>query len=216
MLLTSTEPPSLVVGDPHRFNELREWARSRGIRCALRGGRSSNLVGDVQAARRLLLDDGAAFALGAPLLQLAAGPKSRSRATVEGCARAARAVTILCARCCFVQVLPSREPPPLAWGGACAAARVVREALGSSVSDSDLPLPAPQHALWRHGLRVLRLSRMTPDTTIATILTGIGVLFGVWRLVHAEIEGVRRDLTNQISAVNTRIDNVLLADRHGR
>ena len=67
------EPPSLVVGDPHRFNELREWARSRGIRCALRGGRSSNLVGDVQAARRLLLDDGAAFALGAPLLQLAAG-----------------------------------------------------------------------------------------------------------------------------------------------
>ena len=67
------EPPSLVVGDPHRFTELQAWARSRGIRCALRGGRSSNLVGDVQAARRLLLDDGAAFALGAPLLQLAAG-----------------------------------------------------------------------------------------------------------------------------------------------
>ena len=67
------EPPSLVVGDPHRFTELQQWARSRGIRCALRGGRSSNLVGDVQAARRLLLDDGAAFALGAPLLQLAAG-----------------------------------------------------------------------------------------------------------------------------------------------
>ena len=67
------EPPSLVVGDPHRFAELQEWARSRGVRCALRGGRSSNLVGDVQAARRLLLDDGAAFALGAPLLQLAAG-----------------------------------------------------------------------------------------------------------------------------------------------
>ena len=67
------EPPSLVVGDPHRFAELQAWARSRGVRCALRGGRSSNLVGDVQAARRLLLDDGAAFALGAPLLQLAAG-----------------------------------------------------------------------------------------------------------------------------------------------
>ena len=67
------EPPSLVVGDPHRFVELQQWARSRGIRCALRGGRSSNLVGDVQSARRLLLDDGAAFALGAPLLQLAAG-----------------------------------------------------------------------------------------------------------------------------------------------
>ena len=52
---------------------------------------------------------------------------------------------------------------------------------------------------------------------IATVLTGIGVLFGVWRLVHAEIEGVRRDLTAQISAVHTRIDNVLLADRkHSR
>ena len=66
------EPPSLVVGDPHRFAELQAWARSRGIRCALRGGRSSNLVGDVQAARRLLLDDNGAFGLGAPLLQLAA------------------------------------------------------------------------------------------------------------------------------------------------
>ena len=70
------EPPSLVVGDPHRFAELQAWARSLGIRCALRGGRSSNLVGDVQAARRLLLDDGAAFALGAPLLQLAAAEVS--------------------------------------------------------------------------------------------------------------------------------------------
>ena len=70
------EPPSLVVGDPHRFAELQEWARSRGVRCALRGGRSSNLVGDVQAARGLLLDAGAAFALGAPLLRLAAGEVS--------------------------------------------------------------------------------------------------------------------------------------------
>ena len=55
---------------------------------------------------------------------------------------------------------------------------------------------------------------------IATVLTGIGVLFGVWRLVHVESESVRRDLaaqisavSAQISAVNTRIDNVLLADR---
>ena len=70
------EPPSLVVGDPHRFTELQQWARARGIRCALRGGRASNLVGDVQAARRLLLDDQAAFALGAPLLQLAAAEVS--------------------------------------------------------------------------------------------------------------------------------------------
>ena len=43
---------------------------------------------------------------------------------------------------------------------------------------------------------------------IATLLTGVGVLVGVWRLV----EGVRRDLTAQIAAVNTRIDNILLAD----
>ena len=46
----------------------------------------------------------------------------------------------------------------------------------------------------------------------------IGVIFGVWRLVHAESESIRRDLAAQISAVtaqltavNTRIDNVLLA-----
>ena len=43
---------------------------------------------------------------------------------------------------------------------------------------------------------------------IATVLTGIGVLFGVWWMV----DGVRRDLTAQIAAVNTRIDNVLLAN----
>ena len=46
---------------------------------------------------------------------------------------------------------------------------------------------------------------MTPDT-IATILTGIGVLFVVRRL----IDDLRRDLTAQISALNTRIDNELL------
>ena len=51
---------------------------------------------------------------------------------------------------------------------------------------------------------------MTPDV-VATVLTGVGVLIGVWRLV----EGVRRDLMAAIAAVNTRIDNVLLADRRG-
>ena len=51
---------------------------------------------------------------------------------------------------------------------------------------------------------------MSPEL-IATVLTGVGVLIGVWRLV----EGVHRDLTAQIAAVNTRIDNVLLADRKG-
>ena len=60
---------------------------------------------------------------------------------------------------------------------------------------------------------------MSPEL-LGTILTGIGILPGVWRLV----EGVRRDLTGQIAAVdnklsaairdvNTRIDNILLADR---
>ena len=60
---------------------------------------------------------------------------------------------------------------------------------------------------------------MTPDV-IATVLTGVGVLLGVWRMA----DGVRRDLTMQISTqvatinaridgVNTRIDNILLADR---
>ena len=65
------QPPSLVVGDPHRYAELQAWARSRGLRCAQRGGRSANLVGDVQAARRRLLDDNGAFGLGLSLLLLA-------------------------------------------------------------------------------------------------------------------------------------------------
>ena len=62
---------------------------------------------------------------------------------------------------------------------------------------------------------------MTPDV-IATVLTGVGVLVGVWRMVESvrrdvdgvrrDVDGVRRDLTPQISAVNTRIDNILLPD----
>ena len=51
---------------------------------------------------------------------------------------------------------------------------------------------------------------------IATVLTGVGVLVGVWRMVESvrrDVDGVRRDLTAQITAVNTRIDNILLADR---
>ena len=63
---------------------------------------------------------------------------------------------------------------------------------------------------------------MSPDV-FATVLTGVGVLVGVWRMVESvrrdvhgvrhEVDGVRRDLTAQIAAVNTRIDNTLLADR---
>ncbi|MCY4074557.1 MAG: hypothetical protein OXH04_03900 [Acidobacteria bacterium] len=59
---------------------------------------------------------------------------------------------------------------------------------------------------------------------LATVLTGVGVLIGVWRIVTVQVDGVRRDLTAQIAAVdnklsaairdvNTRIDNILLADR---
>lgn len=59
---------------------------------------------------------------------------------------------------------------------------------------------------------------------LATVLTGVGVLIGVWRIVTVQVDSVRRDLTAQIAAadnklsaairdVNTRIDNILLADR---
>ena len=62
---------------------------------------------------------------------------------------------------------------------------------------------------------------------VAIVLTGAGVLVGVWRMVEsvrrdlhreigavrADIGGVRRDLTAQIADVNGRIDNILLADR---
>ena len=59
---------------------------------------------------------------------------------------------------------------------------------------------------------------------LATVLTGVGVLIGVRRIVTVQVDSVRRDLTAQIAGVdnklsaairdvNTRIDNVLLADR---
>ena len=105
------EPPAMVVGDPHRYAELQEWARARGVRCALRGGRSSNLVGDVQAARRLLLDDGGAFALGGPLLRLAASEVSLTgdgrglKKTGEGRDDPLRAL-ILCAGAAQPQAAP--------------------------------------------------------------------------------------------------------------
>ena len=104
-------PPSMVCGDPHRYIELQTWARARGIRCVQRGGRFSNLVGDIQAARRQLLDDGATFALGAPLLQLAAGEVSLTgdgrglRKTGEGHDDPLRAF-ILCAGAAEPQAAP--------------------------------------------------------------------------------------------------------------
>ena len=45
------------------------------------------------------------------------------------------------------------------------------------------------------------------------MLTGVGVLIGVWRIVTVQVDSVRRDLSAQTAAVNTRIDNILLADR---
>ena len=57
---------------------------------------------------------------------------------------------------------------------------------------------------------------MTQET-IATLLTGFGVIVAVWAIVRREVDGVRRDLTAQIAAVvNNRIDNILLADRSQR
>ncbi len=53
---------------------------------------------------------------------------------------------------------------------------------------------------------------MTQET-LATLLTGLGVIVAVWAIVRREVDGVRRDLTAQIAAVNTRIDNILLADQ---
>ena len=56
---------------------------------------------------------------------------------------------------------------------------------------------------------------MSPEV-IATVLTGAGVLLGVWRMVESvrrELHETRRDLIGQITAVNTRIDNILLVDR---
>ena len=65
---------------------------------------------------------------------------------------------------------------------------------------------------------------MDPDV-IATVLTGAGVLVGVWRMIESvrrdvdgvrrDVDGVRRDLTAQIAAVNTRIDNARPAGASG-
>ena len=56
---------------------------------------------------------------------------------------------------------------------------------------------------------------MTQET-IATLLNGFGVIVAVGAIVRREVDGVRRDLTAQIAAVNNRIDNILLADRSQR
>lgn len=39
---------------------------------------------------------------------------------------------------------------------------------------------------------------------IATVLTGVGVLAGVWAIVERKVEGVRRDLGAQIEGVRRR------------
>ena len=67
------------------------------------------------------------------------------------------------------------------------------------------------------GLRTGGLRRPRGGTAIAapaaTVLTGVGVLIDVWRIVTVQVDSVQRDLSAQIAAVNTRIDNILLAER---
>ena len=53
---------------------------------------------------------------------------------------------------------------------------------------------------------------MSPEL-IGTVLTGAGVLLGVWRLVDSSRRELEARLGSRIDAINTRIDNILLADR---
>lgn len=55
---------------------------------------------------------------------------------------------------------------------------------------------------------------------IATVLTGVGVLLGVWRLVdgtkrelNARIDALNVRTDSRFDALNARIDAVLLKDR---
>ena len=53
---------------------------------------------------------------------------------------------------------------------------------------------------------------MSVDWPTIAVMVGIGGL--LWRQIAAlavDVRDVRRDLTEQIAAVNTRIDNILLA-----
>ena len=61
-------------------------------------------------------------------------------------------------------------------------------------------------------LRVVGWRTISADV-LATVLTGVGVLIDVWRIVTVQVDSVQRDLSAQIAAVNTRIDNILLAER---
>ncbi len=48
---------------------------------------------------------------------------------------------------------------------------------------------------------------------IGAAVAVVGALLWIRRDMRHDIADLRRDLTGQISAVNTRIDNILLADR---
>ena len=50
---------------------------------------------------------------------------------------------------------------------------------------------------------------------IGAALAVVGALLWIRRDMRHDIAELRRDLTAQIAAVNTRIDNILLADRKG-
>ena len=44
-----------------------------------------------------------------------------------------------------------------------------------------------------------------------TVGTGAVVLIGVWRLIDARLNSLRQDLTQEIRAVNARIDSMMAA-----
>ena len=51
---------------------------------------------------------------------------------------------------------------------------------------------------------------------IGAAVAVVGALLWIRRDMRHDIAELRRDLTGQIAAVNTRIDNILLADRKPR
>lgn len=59
----------------------------------------------------------------------------------------------------------------------------------------------------------MRLRRGVSPELIGTVLTGACVLLGVWRLVDSSRRELEARLGVRIDAINTRIDNILLADR---
>ena len=49
---------------------------------------------------------------------------------------------------------------------------------------------------------------MNQDVIVTTLIELV-VIFGVWRTLKSDIGDLRRDITAQLAAVNTRIDEML-------